>query len=238
MNPHVNTEHYTLYSTTQQKGYTIQEANHLLVLPCVIQIANKSVLLIVMNKKRKSQVRAQQNANLATLTTTVKPLQIYIDSDWGGDKETGRSTSGGIIFLYGNHVAWFCQKQSDVSLSTSEAEYKTQTYAFKEGMYFINLIQSEMDIQLTPVETLIDNIGAAYMAEQVVTNKKTKHISLSYHYAREQVQIFKNYYLTYVNTTLNCSDIFTKALDRGLFERHRNYIFKIEDEVGNNNNNN
>jgi hypothetical protein len=172
------------------------------------------------------------------VTTTVKPLQIYIDSDWGGDKETGRSTSGGIIFLYGNPVAWFCQKQSDVSLSTSEAEYKTQTYAFKEGMYFINLIQSEMDIQLTPVETLIDNIGAAYMAEQVVTNKKTKHISLSYHYAGEQVQIFKNYYLTYVNTTLNCSDIFTKALDRGLFERHRNYIFKIEDEVGNNNNNN
>ena len=75
------------------------------------------------------------------------------------------------------------------------------------------------------------------MAEQVVTNKKTKHISLPYHYARERVQIFKNYYLTYVNTTLNCSDIFTKALDRGLFERHRNYISKIESEVGNNNNN-
>jgi len=39
------------------------------------------------------------------------------------------------------------------SLSTSEAEYKTQTYALKEGMYFINLLQSEMNIQITPVQT-------------------------------------------------------------------------------------
>ena len=169
------------------------------------------------------------------LTPNVQPLQICIDSNWGGDKETCRSTAGGIIFVYVNPVAWFCPKQRDVSLSTSEAEYKTQTYAFKEGMWFINLLQSEMNIQITPVQTRIDNIGAAYMAEQVVTNKNTKRIALSYHCAREQGQRFKDYYLTYVNTTLNCSDIFTKALDRGLFERHRNYIFKIETEVGKNN---
>jgi len=127
----------------------------------------------------------------------VQPVEIYIDSDWGVDKETGRSTAGDVVFLYGNPVSWFCQKQDCVSLSTSEAEYKTQTYAFKEGMYFINLLHSEMNIQITPVQTHIDNIGADYMAEQVVTNKRTKHISLSYHYAREQVQIFKKYYLSY-----------------------------------------
>jgi hypothetical protein len=165
-------------------------------------------------------------------SSDVQPVEIYIDSDWGGDKETGRSTAGGVVFLYRNLVSWFCQKQDCISLSTSEAEYKTQTYAFKEGMYFINLLQSEMNIQMTPVQTHIHNIGAAYMAEQVVTNKRTKHMSLSYHYAREQVQIFKNYYPTYVNTLLNCSDIYARALDRGLFERHRNYIYKVETHVG------
>jgi hypothetical protein len=56
------------------------------------------------------------------MTPDVQPLEIFIDSDWGGDKETGRSTAGGIIFLYGNPVTWFGQKQGDVSLSTSEAE--------------------------------------------------------------------------------------------------------------------
>ena len=63
-------------------------------------------------------------------SSDVQPVEIYIDSDWGGDKETGRSTAGGVVFLYGNPVSWFCQKQDCVSLSTSEAEYKTQTYAF------------------------------------------------------------------------------------------------------------
>ena len=81
------------------------------------------------------------------------------------------------------------------------------------------------------MQTHIDSIGAAYMAQHVVTNKRPKHISLSYHYAREQVQIFKNYSLEYINTLLNCSDIFTNPLDRGLFERHRNFIFKVETKV-------
>jgi hypothetical protein len=29
---------------------------------------------------------------------------------------------------------------------------------------------------MTPVQIHIENIGAAYMAEQVVTNERTKHI--------------------------------------------------------------
>ena len=53
-------------------------------------------------------------------------------------------------------------KKNCASLSTSEAEYKTQTYAFKEGMYFINLLHSEINIQITPEQTHIDNIGDAY----------------------------------------------------------------------------
>jgi hypothetical protein len=110
-------------------------------------------------------------------SSDVQPVEIYIDSDWGGDKETGRSTAGRVVCLYGNPVSWFCQKQDCVSLSTSEAEYKILTYAFKEGMYFINLLQSETNIQITPVQTHIDIIGAAYMAEQVVTNKKEQNIS-------------------------------------------------------------
>jgi len=75
------------------------------------------------------------------------------------------------------------------------------------------------------------------MAEQVVSNKTTNHLSLSshYEYAREQVQIFKNYHLTYGNTPQNCSYKFARALDRGLFERHRNYMFKVETHVGKNN---
>jgi len=46
----------------------------------------------------------------------------------------------------GNAVDWSCQKQQDVSLSTTEAEYKQLTYGMKQTMYFINLLQEEMKI--------------------------------------------------------------------------------------------
>ena len=45
---------------------------------------------------------------------------------------------------HGNAVEWSCQKQKDVSLPTTEAEYKQLTYGMKQAMYFINLLQDEM----------------------------------------------------------------------------------------------
>ena len=50
---------------------------------------------------------------------------------------------------------------------------------FKEAKYFINLMQVEMKIRVTPILSRIDNMGAGHMAEQSVTNKRTKHIDLN-----------------------------------------------------------
>ena len=132
------------------------------------------------------------------------------------------------VFLYGNPVTWFSEKQSDVSLSSTEAEYKTLTAGFKEAHYFINLMQVEMKIPVTPITSYIDNVAAAIMAEQSVTNKRTKHINLRYHYAREQIKEFNYFDLFYVQTPNNNSDMFTKPLDKGLFEKHRAFIMKLE----------
>lgn len=60
-----------------------------------------------------------------------------MDADWAGDPEDRKSTTEAIVFYHGNPVSWISQKQKTVSTSTSEAEYKTMTYAFKEGLYSI-----------------------------------------------------------------------------------------------------
>ena len=52
------------------------------------------------------------NLTYKLASSDVQPVEIFIDSDWGGDKETGRSTAGGIVFLNRNPVSWFCQKQA------------------------------------------------------------------------------------------------------------------------------
>jgi hypothetical protein len=165
-----------------------------------------------------------------TRNPSAPPLELYVDSDWGSDQIDGRSTSGVLINLYGNPVIWSSEKQSNVALSTSEAEYMCITSGFKETKYFINLMQLEMKISVTPVRSYIDNIGAGYMAEQSVTNKRTKHINLRYHYVREEIQEFKNFDLVHIDTKNNTSDIFTKPLDKGLFERHRKTLMSTKQE--------
>jgi hypothetical protein len=95
---------------------------------------------------------------------------------------------------------WSTEKQTNVAFSTSEAEYIAITSGFKEAKYFINLIQVEMKLRVTPIRSRVDNIGAGYMAVHSVTNKRTKHIDLRYHYVREQISEFKNFEMEYVAT--------------------------------------
>ena len=147
-----------------------------------------------------------------------------------GCQESRRSTSGGVIFAYGNPVAWYSEKQGCVTGSSSEAEYVALNSALKEGNYFINLMQQEMGIKITPAAAHIDNIGAGFMAEQKICNKRSKHIDIKYHYCREQVQEFKNFDLNYVPNGDNVSDIFTKPLDAPVHHKHRNSTMKWESQ--------
>ncbi|XP_062104470.1 secreted RxLR effector protein 161-like [Humulus lupulus] len=47
----------------------------------------------------------------------------YSDSDWAGNLDDRKSTSGGCFYLGNNLVSWHSKKQNSISLSTAEAEY-------------------------------------------------------------------------------------------------------------------
>ena len=155
-----------------------------------------------------------------------KPIELYTDSDYAGDIETRRSTSGGIILAYGNLVTWFCEKQAVVTKSTTEAEYIALYTGISEACYFINVIQRGMGIQITPIPTHVDNQGTIFIAQQEVCNKRTKHIDVRYHFCREQVKEFQNFELFYVPTCSNLSDIMTKALNAPSHEKLRDEMMK------------
>ena len=50
---------------------------------------------------------------------------VFCDSDWGGDANTGRSTTCYIIIFNGGPISWCSRLQQTVSISTTEAEYMT-----------------------------------------------------------------------------------------------------------------
>ena len=53
-------------------------------------------------------------------------LGLLQDSDDAGDLEDSKSTSGGILCIFGSHtfvpISWLCKKQTSVSHSSTEAE--------------------------------------------------------------------------------------------------------------------
>ena len=52
-------------------------------------------------------------------------LGLCHDSDFAGDLEDSKSTSGGILCIFGSHTfttSWMCKKQTSVSHSSTESE--------------------------------------------------------------------------------------------------------------------
>ena len=53
-------------------------------------------------------------------------LGLFQDSDFAGDLEHSKSTSGGVLCIFGSHtfvpMSWMCKKQTSVSHSSTEAE--------------------------------------------------------------------------------------------------------------------
>jgi len=55
--------------------------------------------------------------------TNEDDLKIYVDVDYGGDKETRRSTTGILVKIGNGSISWFSQLQKCITLSTFESEY-------------------------------------------------------------------------------------------------------------------
>ena len=53
-------------------------------------------------------------------------LGLFEDSDFAGDLEDSKSTSGGTLCIFGSHtfvpISWMCKKQTSVSHSSTESE--------------------------------------------------------------------------------------------------------------------
>lgn len=142
----------------------------------------------------------------------------YSDADYAGDIVTRRSTTGYIFMISGGAVSWTSQRQSMVSLSTTEAEYVAASAASKELVWLRRLL-NDIDCQCDQPTTLfVDSQSAIKLIKNPEFHKRTKHIDILYHFIRERY-IRGDLILKYVNTNEQCADFLTKVLCKERLKR-------------------
>ena len=153
-------------------------------------------------------------------------ITSYSDSDWGGDLDERKSTTGYFVLLNNNIVSWASKKQSTVALSSAEAEYMAITGTGMEILWIIHfLTELELYTQTKPIILYTDSNSATAIANNDVNHGRTKHIDIKHHWIRDQINN-NIIVLNYIPTSEQIADIHTKALTRTVFEKFRNRIVK------------
>jgi hypothetical protein len=150
-------------------------------------------------------------------------LTAFSDSDYAGDSDTRRSTTGYLLTYNGGPVAWGSRRQSCVSLSTTEAEYIAMCEAAKDIVWTRRLLSGIGCDQKQPTELFCDNQGALKLVSNPEFHRRTKHIDVRYHYVREQ-QMDGSIVVSHVGTKEQLADLLTKALAGPAFQDLRRKI--------------
>ncbi|CAB0040794.1 unnamed protein product, partial [Trichogramma brassicae] len=137
----------------------------------------------------------------------------FSDSDFAGDADTRRSTTGYIFMLASGPITWSTQRQSSVALSSTEAEYVAAAAATKEIIWLRKLMQDLGFHDAKPTTLHVDNMSAIQLIRNPVFHKKTKHIEVKHHFVREKFQsgVVE---IQHVPSESQLADILTKALPR------------------------
>ena len=143
------------------------------------------------------------------------------DSDWAGDRDHARSTSG-YYFIWANSlISWSSKLQATVSSSSTMAEYVSAYHTTAEALWLretllsMNLLDPSVSIPL-----LGDNSGAHSISKDHLITQRSKHLATKYHLVRRETQK-GSITLVDIASVDNTSDIFTKPLGSALFIRHR-----------------
>ena len=137
----------------------------------------------------------------------------YADADYGGCRDTRRSTSGFIFIMSGGAVAWSSKRQATVALSTVEAEYVAMSRCAQQMIWTQSWLDEVAVKHSLPGVIKGDNRGAIALTKNTKDHGKVKHIDIRHHYIRE---ILESGAITMeqVPSADNLADLFTKPLPR------------------------
>lgn len=93
------------------------------------------------------------------ITSSTFQLRAYTDSNWAGDSTNRRSTSGYYVCLGSNLISWSSKKQSTISCSSTEAEYRPLAHTAAE-VTWLQMLLADFSIPQPSLIIWCDNQSA------------------------------------------------------------------------------
>jgi hypothetical protein len=146
----------------------------------------------------------------------------FVDADHAGNKVTRKSQTGILIFCNKAPILWYSKRQNTVETSTFGSEF----IAMRTAVEQIEGLRYKLRMFGIPVEgatnVFCDNEAVFKNTSKPESTLKKKHVSISFHRAREAVAMGM-IRVAKEGTFTNLSDLFTKPLPQpkreGLLDR-------------------
>ena len=216
------TEYRSYAGALQYLTLTRPDITHAVQQACLYMHAPRESHLNLV-KRILRYIKGTLDLSMHLSSSSSASLTAYSDADWAGCPDTRRSTSGYCVFLGDNLISWSSKRQTTVSRSSAEAEYRAVAHAVAECCWIRQLL-GELHHPLSSATVVFcDNVSAIYMAANPVQHRRTKHIEIDIHFVREKVSLGQVRVL-HVPSSRQFADIMTKGLPPRLFTEFRSSL--------------
>ncbi|KAJ4707148.1 Retrovirus-related Pol polyprotein from transposon TNT 1-94 [Melia azedarach] len=144
----------------------------------------------------------------------------YVDSDWAGCIDDGKSTSGYAFSVGSGMFSWCSKKQDVVAQSTAEAEFIAAAAGANQCIWLRKMLIDLGFGQINASPIFCDSKSAIAIAKNPVQHGKTKHMKVKFHFLRE-AERDQEVCLIHCKSEEQVADILTKALPKTRFEKLR-----------------
>ncbi|CAA7399994.1 unnamed protein product [Spirodela intermedia] len=158
-----------------------------------------------------------------------KQVQLtgFSDSDFAGDVDARKSTTGVIFFLANSPITWQSMKQKVVAQSSCEAEYIAAANAACQGVWLARVL-AEVHGSAPSVPMLkVDNKSAIALIKNSVLHGHSKHIEVKYHLVRESAEKGQ-INVEFIRSEEQLGDVLTKPLGKVKFHEFRAKIGLVD----------
>jgi hypothetical protein len=115
-------------------------------------------------------------------------LIAYLDSDFAGDIDDRKSTTGCVFIISSRAVSWSSKKQHIVSLSTTEAEYIVVASCAYQCVWLRRVLEQLGYEQKECTTILCNNSSSIKLSKNPVLHGRSKHIDIRFHFLHEMVK--------------------------------------------------